>query len=257
MARPRPDRRPSTPDRRKLAREAQERQVAAAKRRRNRIQLAVVGGVAVVVLAIVAGAVLIGRHQQSGSTPTADTTVTVANVKVPFAITGSAVRVGPADAAARVDLWVDYSCPHCQEFEAENSDTLNQLIAGGNVSVSYHNIQVHSDYGTAAGGAAACVAAKDPEHWVGFNSSLYANESTDTDSWTAAQFRTFAEQQGVNADALGCITADPYSGWIADNTADAAKQGVSGTPTLFFNGQQSETVTGQALKTKVDQLAGR
>lgn len=245
-------------DRRRAAREEQQRQAAAAKRRRNLVQIGIIAGVALVVVAIITTAVVLGMRGQggSGSAPTANTTVSVDNVSVPFAVDGSAVRVGPADAKARIDLWVDYSCPHCQEFEAENNAAINQLIAGGDVSVSYHNIQFVSDYGTAAGSAAACVAADDPNRWAAFNSSLYANHGQETDSWDAAEFRTFAQQQGVNDAALSCISTDRYTDWIAENTKDAAEQNVTGTPTMFLNGQPSETLSGPALITKVRELAG-
>ncbi|HEY5821272.1 MAG TPA: thioredoxin domain-containing protein [Propionibacteriaceae bacterium] len=244
-------------DRRKLAREAQLREAAAAKRRRTLIQIAVVGTVAVVVIGIVTTAVIIGSRQRSQTTPSANATVTVGTRQVPFAIDGSAVRVGPADAKAKVDLWVDYSCPHCQEFEATNSEALNSLIAGGDVSVSYHNIQVDTDYALEAGSAAACVATHDPNAWVGFNATLYANHSETTDGWTSSQFKDFAAQQGVNAEAQTCISSGRYTGWITSNTADAAKNDVSGTPTMFLNGVKSETLSGQALVAKVNELAGR
>lgn len=246
-------------DRRQQAREHLRQQALAASRRRRRKQVGIICGVSVLVIAIVATAVIIGGRSRGGDVPTANATVSVgANTSVPFAIQGSAVRVGPADAKARVDLWVDYSCPHCQEFEADNSAVLNQLIAGGDVSVSYHNIEFVTDYGTAAGSAAACVATHDPASWVSFNTALYANHDATTDGWTAASFRDFAQKQGVTNDqALSCITAAPYKGWIASNTADAAAHKVNATPTMLLNGQPSDLLTGPALTQKVDALAGR
>ncbi len=248
-----------SPDRRAAVREQQRLAAAAAKRRRTFIQVGIIGGVAVLVIAIVATAVILGnrRSTATGAAPQVESTVTVDNVKVPFAVTGSAVRVGPADAKARVDLWVDYSCPHCQEYEASEATRLNSLVAAGDVSVSYHNIQFVTDYGTAAGSAAACVATQDPEKWLAFNTSLYANHSATTDDWTAGQFRDFAQQQGVNTAALDCISAEQYTGWIGTNTSDAAENQVDGTPTLFLNGQKSELLAGDALTTKVNELAGR
>lgn len=69
-----------------------------ADRRRTFSQLGVIAGVAVVVIAMVATAVLLGRRAESGGAPQVSTTVTVNGVPVPFAVTGSAVRLGPADA---------------------------------------------------------------------------------------------------------------------------------------------------------------
>ena len=134
---------------------------------------------------------------------------------------------------------------------------LDKLVAAGNVSVTYHNIQIVTGYGTQAGSAAACVAALQPDKWVAFNTSLYANHSAQTDGWDASDFQKFAEQQGIGGDVLGCIGDGRYAGWIKSNTADSDKQGVTGTPTMFLNGEKSDTLTGAALTAKVNQLAGR
>lgn len=247
-------------DRRRAAREHQLQQAAAMKRRRNLVQAGIIAGVAILVIGIVASAVIIGqRGRGDGSVPSADATVQVDDAaSVPFAIDGSAVRIGPADAKAQVDLWVDYSCPHCKDYEAENSGVLNQLVAAGDVSVKYHNIQIVTPYGTAAGNAAACVATHDPDKWIAFNSALYANHSAETDGWSAPRFRDFADQQGINSAALNCIGNNPYSSWITSNTAASSDAGVDGTPTMFLNGKKTDApLTGDALVAKVNQLAGR
>ena len=176
---------------------------------------------------------------------------------MPLAVDGSAVRLGRADAPAKVDLWVDYSCPHCQEYEAANAGVLSQLVARGDVSVSYHNIQFVSDYGTAAGSAAACVAVEDPQRWPAFNTALYANHSAATDGWSADDFRGFAQQQGVTGAALDCISQSRYAGWITSNTADAAAKGVEATPTLHADGKTVPTVGGQQLVDQVDPACPR
>ena len=114
-------------DRRRQARAAQQAALARAKRRRTITQLAIVGGVAVVVIAIIATAVVLGTRGKTaaaGAGPSASATTTVDGTSVPFAIggtgdTATGVRVGAADAKVTMDLWVDYSCPHCQEFEAD------------------------------------------------------------------------------------------------------------------------------------------
>ena len=127
----RPD--PASADRRRQARAAQQAALARAKRRRTLTQLAIVGGVAVVVIAIIATAVVLGtrgRHpRRGGGAPVATGTTTVDGTSVPFAIggtdaTANGVRVGSTDAKVSMDLWVDYSCPHCQEFEATNNATV-------------------------------------------------------------------------------------------------------------------------------------
>ena len=240
-------------------RQARERaRLAAAKQQRTRRirQAAVVAIVGVVAIGIVVTAVLLGRSGRAERVPTASTNVTVGGASVPFTIDGSAVQVGKKDAKVTLDLWVDYSCPHCQEFEADSSDVITQKVAAGTLKVRYHNIQIVTVYGTQAGSAAACVATYAPDQWWAFNSALYANHSAETDDWKGTELADFASQQGItNNDALSCIRDQRYTSWITDNTGDATAAGVTGTPTLFFNGTQAETVSGTALGTKIDELA--
>src|SRR4051794_30930630 len=239
----RPD--PAVEDRRRQARAAAQAAAARAKRRRTLTQLAIVGGVAVVVIAIIATAVVLGRRDQvpaAGSTPVASGTTTVGGTSVPFAIgggdhTATGVRVGSDDAKVTMDLWVDYSCPHCQEFEATNNDTITSLVVSGKLAVVYHNIQIVTDYGTEAGSASACLAVNDPNAWPAFNAALYANHTAETDSWTATDFVTFAASNGGGSATQKCIADGTYRGWISANTAASTKAGVTGTPTMFLNGQ--------------------
>jgi len=254
---------PGAPDRRRQARAAQQAAAARAKRRRLITQLAIIGGVVVVVVAIIATAVALGtrgRTAAAGTAPTGTGTTVVDGASVPFAIGGSGgtangVRVGAGDAKVSMDLWVDYSCPHCQEFEATNDDTISSLVASGKLAVTYHNIQVVTDYGTEAGSASACLAVHDPSAWPAFNAALYANHTAATDSWTARDFTTFARSNGGGDATQRCITDGTYKGWITQNTAASTTAGVKGTPTMFIDGQQTDTLSGQALTDRVDQLA--
>jgi protein-disulfide isomerase len=249
---------------RRQARAAQQAAAARAKRRRTLTQLAIVGGVAVVVAAIIATAVVLGTRGQTavaGSTPSATGTTTVDGTPVPFAIGGggdttNGVRVGAADAKVTMELWVDYSCPHCQEFEAANNGTLTSLVASGKLAVTYHNIQIVTDYGTEAGSASACLAVHDPNAWPAFNAALYANHSAQTDSWTASDFRTFAAANGGGDSTQRCITDGTYKSWITANTAASSKAGVTGTPTMFIDGKKTDTLSGQDLTDRVNSLAG-
>jgi hypothetical protein len=256
-------------DRRRQARAAQQAAAARAKRRRTITQLSIVGGVAVLVVAIIATAVVLGTYKQTaaaggaagGGTPSSTGTATLGGGggSVPLAIGGSVpngVRLGAADAKVQMDLWVDYSCPHCQEFEATNNDTLTSLVATGKLAVTYHNIQIVTDYGTEAGSASACMAVHDPEAWPAFNAALYANHSAQTDSWTASSFRAFAASNGGGDATQQCIEAGTYRRWISANTEASTKAGVTGTPTMFINGEKTDTLSGQALTDRVNSLAG-
>jgi protein-disulfide isomerase len=254
----------SASERRRQARAAQQVALARAKRRRTLIQLAIVAGVAVVVIAIIATAVVLGTRGKNAAAaaggPVGTGTTTVDGASVPFAIGGSGstangVRVGADTAKVTMDLWVDYSCPHCQEFEATNNDTITSLVASGKLAVTYHNIQIVTDYGTEAGSASACLAVHDPNAWPAFNAALYVNHTADTDSWTASDFTRFAAANGGGDATQKCITDGTYRSWITANTAASTKAGVTGTPTMLIDGKKTDTLSGQALTDRVNALA--
>ena len=259
----RPD--PGAEDRRRQARAAQQAALARAKRRRTLTQLAIIGGVAVVVIGIIATAVVLGTRGNDTPAatggPVASGTTTVGATSVPFAIGGSGgtatgVRVGAADAKVQMDLWVDYSCPHCQEFEAANNAAISSLVASGKLAAVYHNIQIVTDYGTEAGSASACLAVHDPNAWPAFNAALYANHGEGTDGWGASDFARFAAANGGGSATQSCITDGTYRSWITANTSASAKADVEGTPTMFIDGQKTDTLSGQALVDRVNSLAG-
>lgn len=241
---------------RQQARERARQEAARVQRQRRIQQLLVVAVVAVVAIGIVVSAVVLGSRGRAERVPTASTQVNVGGTSVPFGVDGSAVQVGQDDAAVTMDLWVDYSCPHCQDFEADSSDVITAKVASGELKVRYHNIQIVTAYGSQAGSTAACVATYAPEQWWAFNAALYANHSAETDSWKGPELADFAQQQGItDSDTLGCITDQRYTSWITDNTSAAGQAGVTGTPTLFFNGEKSDTVSGAALGAKIDEVA--
>ncbi|MDN5761026.1 MAG: DsbA family protein [Microlunatus sp.] len=227
-------------------------------RKRKTTQIIVVVVVALVAISIVASAILLGTSGRKDRVPTASTSVTVGGTSVPFDVDGSAFQVGKSDAKATLDLWVDYSCSHCQEFEAASNDVLAQKVGSGELKVRYHNLQFVTAYGAQAGSAAACVATYAPQQWWALNAALYANHSAESDGWKGAQFADFAQQLGVESqDALTCIGDQRYTSWISDNTSAAADAGVTGTPTLFLNGQQIDTVGGAQLAAKIDEAASQ
>jgi protein-disulfide isomerase len=241
---------------RQQARERARVEAARLQRRRRITQGVVVAVVALVAIGIVASAVVLGTRGRADRVPTASTDVRVGGASVPFSVDGSAVQVGKDDAKVTMDLWVDYSCPHCQEFEADSNDVITQKVAAGVLKARYHNIQIVTAYGAQAGSAAACVANSSPEQWWAFNAALYANHSSEADSYQGDQLADFASQQGItDSDTLACIREERYTSWITDNTTAAGEAGVTGTPTLFFNGEQAETVSGAALGAKIDELA--
>lgn len=244
-------------DRRRNARERARLEAARQQKRRRLTQILIVAVVAVVALGIVGTAVIIGQRDRAGRVPQADTDVTVAGTSVPFSSVTSGIAVGEPDAPVKLDLWVDYSCPVCKQFETTNNDTLGTYIASKKLQVTYHNVQIVTAFGSRAGSAGACVATYEPDKWWAFNAAVYTNQPPESTDGADVDLKALAQQAGVsNADALSCIDKEPYKSWITDNTTAFSQAGATGTPTQFFNGtKEAGILSGQELTDKIDQLA--
>ena len=222
------------------ARRAEE---AAARARAQRRQRAVVGGVvAAVVLAI---AVVVTIVVQGNRTATAADAAVPANT----IDNGQVVVVGSSSAPVTVDLYEDFQCPICQQFETSTGSTLAQLVSAGTVQLHYHGMafldtSANDSYSTRALNAAAVVLnAAGPDAFQSFHDLLYANQPAEGGSGlTDAQLISYAQQAGATGTAVEQEINDlTYGDWVEAITDQASKDGVTGTPTVKVDGTQLDS----------------
>jgi protein-disulfide isomerase len=127
---------PPRTDKRATARqriEARRAAEAAARDRAERRRRSVIGGVVaavVLVVALVVIAVQSQRTDTSGATP--DDAVAG----------GTAIPIGDSEAPVVVDLYEDFLCPACRQFEEVNGATLESLVDDGTVRLQYRPIAI-------------------------------------------------------------------------------------------------------------------
>lgn len=232
----------------------QSRRPAGGSGKRGLIQALIIIGAVIVVGGIIALVIALA-NQGSGeaATPEVDTTVAIGgNPAVPLMVDETALQVGDPDAPVVIDLFLDYSCPHCQEYEAIVGDTLLELAGSGEAVVRNHFIQIVTTYGARAGSTSMCVAAGQPEEWASVHAALFANHSAETDGWRTGEFRSFVSDLGVtDQSVLDCVQAGTYMDWIRANTTTALADGVQGTPTLRIDGEVTELLTADGLRAAV------
>ncbi|MCC6269877.1 MAG: thioredoxin domain-containing protein [Microbacteriaceae bacterium] len=244
---------------REKANEQRREQQRRERRRTTFIQLGIAVGVLVIVGAVVAFVVFGNSAKDLSAPPSAQSTISLQGVDgVPLSVGGTAVTVGKADAPVTIDLYEDYSCPHCADYEAAVGPTLFALAASGDAVINFHPIRIVTAYGTAAGSAATCVAEGDSQNWPEFHSTLFANHSQQTDRWSASDFSNFAKIKGITDEGtLSCISKSMHADWIGSNTDASRDAGVTGTPTLMINGEIQATLLGpDEIIAAVDSLKG-
>lgn len=206
---------------------------------------AMIIGIVVVVLFAAAVGFGVYRSQQAASGPGA----------VPPNATAEGVPVGQPSAKATIDIYLDFQCPVCRQYEQQSGATIDQMVASGQAKVIYHPIAILDRYSTTqyssrASAASGCAAAAGV--FPAYLKLLYANQPEENgDGLPAAQLVSLGQQAGATGpDFAGCVTDTTYKAWTASLTDQSSKAGVNGTPTVMVNGATIDS-TDAALRQAV------
>jgi protein-disulfide isomerase len=237
--------------RRRIAEKRAAEQRARAQERRRR--QAVVGGVVAAVVVVAVVAVIVVQSARTSSSPDAAVPANTVDGATAFA-------VGPADAPVTVDVYEDFLCPACRQFEATTGDTLAALAADGTAQVRYHPIAIldrasTDDYSTRALNAAAVVGdAAGTEAFLAFHDALFAEQPAEGGpGLTDERLGELAAEAGASgADVEEAITGLAYEDWTREVTDAASRAGVTGTPTVLVDGAILQDRTPAGLRAAVE-----
>jgi protein-disulfide isomerase len=245
-------RRGSARERAAARRAAEEAARAAARRRRRTLGGGVVAAVLVVVAVV---AVVLVQSQRTATSPAAPT---------PSGTTdgGAAFALGPDQAPVTVDVYEDFLCPYCAEFEAAAGGTLEQLAADGAVRLRHHPIAFldrasTDDYSTRALNAAAVVAdAAGTGAFLAFSDLLFAEQPAEGGPGLPDdRLVELAVQAGASGeDVERGIRELRYGDWTQRVTDAASRAGITGTPTVLVDGEPlpGGALTAQGVRDAVE-----
>ncbi len=148
---------------------------------------------------------------------------------------GKGVTVGKADAKNTIELYLDFRCPHCKDFEDQSGSTIDQLLDEGKAKVTYNPLMfVDPEVSPRAANGFACAAAAGKAR--GYADALYANFGQ---AWTNQQLIDLGKKLGINdASFAECVNTNKYAQWLQSVSAASDQRGVTGTPTVYVNGTQ-------------------
>jgi len=152
--------------------------------------------------------------------------------------------MGSPDAPVLIEVWVDFQCPACRIF-AEDIEPLviQNYIATGVVRYVFRHYPFLDD-GVAtkesdqAANASMC-AAEQGRFWD-YHDILFANwNSENAGAFSDRRLVAYAETIDLDMDSFNsCFEANKYKAQIDEDLAAGNRAGVTGTPSLFVNGQQ-------------------
>ncbi len=217
-------------------------QAAAVKRTRQRRLVRSLGAVVIAGLAVAIGVVIWqAAHQNQRTLPEV-----TGKVVAPAHLTSNgAIPVGHADAPVTVEVYYDYMCSFCGEFEKANSGELDKLVADGTARVGLRplafldHLSSGTEYSSRTANAIAVVANADPDHVWAFHSALYQQQPAEgSKGLTDQQIADIATAAGVPTSVSAQFTDGTYRPWVASTTQQAFKSGVEHTPTIKINGEE-------------------
>jgi protein-disulfide isomerase len=227
---------PSASDRKAKIQAAQKSQGSGA----NRIVVATV--VVIVAIIAVVGGVVWSQSQKEAATGTSTAVPAGTSMGQGYNAFASAT---PAAGAPTVDLYEDFQCPICAQFESALGPTVQDLASQGKITLKYHVLNFLDDKtgaknSTPAANGAFCAAADDK--FKEFHNAVFASQVTEGDDVTDAELGAWAATAGITGDALTtwqkCVADGTYTKYVTSVNEAAFKiPSFQGTPTLVINGE--------------------
>ena len=169
--------------------------------------------------------------------------VTVTPAALPEA---DGLSLGDPNAPVTIDVFEDFQCPACQRF-TENTEPLiiQNLVASGQARYVFHNYPFLDGNGAGSSGesdqaANAAMCANEQDKFWEMHSILYANWNGENQgAFSSRRLQAMAESLGLDMDAFNsCFNSNQYEAEIQADFDLGGQMGVSGTPTVFVNGQR-------------------
>lgn len=236
-----------TQSRREALRRQQEAQARAKRLQRIILVAAIVLGL--VVIGVV-GTIVVSQLNKGG-------TAAGTNSSVPVNATSDAsgIVVNPGtfkDGVPKVEVFLDYQCPVCKQFETQFGTTLDDMATKGEIQLIYRTMtfldnKLRNDSSLKAGIAAAC--ADNAGAYSAYHNAIFAGQPTNEGTgYTTQQLRVdFAGTAGINGDKLTgfqqCYDSRTTQSFVEGTNEKAAADGVNSTPTIMVNGTKLDNNT--------------
>ncbi len=226
----------ATRDRSARERLAEQRRIQAQREKRNRALIAIGGALALIVVAV--GAVILMNSGKDKGEEYAG-----ALAPVTRQADGSIVMAKEGVTAPVLEIFEDFQCPACKNFEDTSGDTVKRLAAEGKVKVVYRPFRLFSQdpmksNSERAANAALCAPAGN---WVRFHDKIFAGQPREgTTGFPNAKLIAWGAEAGITGTEFeNCVNGGQKNSQVTAMTDYALKTGkVQSTPTVKLNGKE-------------------
>jgi len=163
---------------------------------------------------------------------------------------GWGVGSGKSTATVTLELFEDFSCPHCADLETTLGTKVKSAVAEGSIKVIYYPMTLPGFGRPTELAANAFACAADQGKAAEYHDALYANYDQAAQQWTNSLLTEIGKSVGLtNSDFGRCVRSDTFNEWVKsiDDTGDS--RGVTGTPPAYVSGKlvPAESMTGDGI----------
>lgn len=222
-------------------------QLARERRRKRTLWVSIAAVVVLVIAGLVGWSVYSSQRSDDFTAPTGSNE----------AGTGIVAGSGPVT----MDIYEDFLCPACKQFEQVSGATIDQLISEGKVRVVYHPVAYlnrfsTTGYSTRSSAASGCAA--EGGRYREYARALFERQPPEGGAGLSDdELVDIAASTGIDRDGFSsCLREGTFKPWTEHVTEEASKANVTGTPTILVDGEQVADRSPAGLRAAVE-AAGR
>lgn len=157
-------------------------------------------------------------------------------------------------AAATVDIYEDFQCPNCLNFEKKAGAQIDRDVRANKAQVHFHIMSFldsssnGNQYSTRAANAALCASDGTVDLFVAYHNLLYGKlhgkqvqPAEGSHGRPNSAFVSYAQAIGIKGSDLTtfttCVQDQQHKALVQALTEQASKDGVNSTPTIKVNGK--------------------
>lgn len=151
------------------------------------------------------------------------------------------------EGAAVLDVFFDYACPHCAEFDTLHADEISTLLDDGKITLALHPCKIlNQDWTDLVMNAVGLVMDKDSDKVLAYHNAVFEEfvsmvQARDGSRQTVETLVSVAKKTGVDGDVTAqlknTITDRVYDKWTELGTSAFNDKGLKGTPTVMLDGE--------------------
>lgn len=225
----------------------QARQQAARRAQSRRKQIQFLAGAVVAAIVIVVILVVVNR-------PSGTKTINIDYSSIPT----NGQTLGDPNAPVTVTEYADYQCPFCKQFATEQEAKLvDDYVKTGKVKLVFHDFpfiggQNNDNDSFRAAEASRC--AMDQGKFWQYHDALFEHQGAENSgAFSQSNLVSIAKEVGLDTTTFTqCLESNKYEQAVAQSRDEAAKAGVSQTPSFGINGAPSAYQGYDVLTKQID-----